>query len=125
MQAPLEQIYAEFSHGIATSDGVKEFVQYAYNNWTLPKPKYLLLIGDGTYDPRDREGYDRPDKNLMTPVPIVSGIYVDFGSDNYFVANSDGSDLPIMAVGRIPTSNPIVLEDYINKYIELILMISI
>jgi len=115
VSAPLEQIYAEFSDGLNTSRGVRDFILYAYNNWTFPKPKYLLIIGDATYDPLDKLGYGRADKDSMTPLALVSGIHIDFGSDNYFVANPDGTDIPIMSVGRIPTSQPDFLEGYINK----------
>lgn len=118
VRAPLEQIYAEFSHGVVSSQGIRDFVLFAYNNWQAPKPRYLLFIGDATYDPRDRSGYSRVDANTLTPLPLSGGVVVDFGGDNFFVANPDGSDLPLMAVGRIPTSKPDLLQDYINKILS-------
>ncbi|OQW47426.1 MAG: hypothetical protein A4S09_15375 [Proteobacteria bacterium SG_bin7] len=115
VKASLEDVFAEFSNGMATSEGLRDFALYAYNNWTAPKPKYLLIIGDGTYDPRDRWANARTDAKRLAPVSVISGLYIDFGSDNYFVANPDGSDFPLMSVGRIPTSDPAVLDDYITK----------
>ncbi|MCK5551971.1 MAG: hypothetical protein KAJ09_02415, partial [Deltaproteobacteria bacterium] len=46
------QVYDEFNHGITSPHAIKDFLTYAYENWQRPAPKYVLLVGDGTYDYR-------------------------------------------------------------------------
>ncbi|NQZ18133.1 MAG: hypothetical protein HRT44_02580, partial [Bdellovibrionales bacterium] len=77
------------------------------------KPKYLLIVGDATYDSK---GVLNSYGASQMPVAIESGSQMDFGSDNYFVEN-EGSVLPQVSVGRIPTSNNEQITNYINKLI--------
>lgn len=111
----LDQIYAEFSNGHRSSEAIKEFINFTQSSWTPPYPRYLLFLGDGTYDPKDHFGYVNP--TTMTPMPLVEGRFVDFSSDNWFVSSFE-SYLPNLAVGRIPTHNPVELEDYITKMLD-------
>ena len=110
---PLDQVYAEFSHGIKSSQAIRELVLYARATWVAPAPRYLLLLGDATYDPRDHYAYAR--SASVMPIPIEKGLYMDFGNDNWFVAATDGTDIPMMSVGRIPTSNAAAVSQYVEK----------
>jgi hypothetical protein len=49
----VEDIYDEFSYGITSPQGIKDFLSYTYQNWTSPAPQYVLLVGDSAYDPKD------------------------------------------------------------------------
>jgi hypothetical protein len=51
--ADIEDIYDEFSYGIKSPQALKDFLSYAYSNWSPPAPQYVLLVGDSTYDPKD------------------------------------------------------------------------
>ncbi|CAM9891048.1 unnamed protein product, partial [Chrysoparadoxa australica] len=109
----LDQIYSEFSDGIISAPAIKEFINYTQTNWTLPSPRFLLILGDGNYDPKDHlqfSGMLQGD----TPMRLEGGRFIDFASDHYFVT-SDSNNLPQLAVGRIPTNDPIALERYIEK----------
>lgn len=112
--APLEQIFAEFSNGARSSQGIRDFVQYAFANWSAPAPRYLLFLGTATYDPRDRLGYGLAAAGRQ-PMPLERGLYSDFGSDNWFVAAGDGTALPLLAVGRIPADTAADLSTYLTK----------
>ncbi len=51
------EIYNEFSSGAPDVSAVRDFVRMVYQrSGTPPALKYLLLIGDGSYDPFDRVG---------------------------------------------------------------------
>ncbi|HAZ14240.1 MAG: hypothetical protein A2X86_10055 [Bdellovibrionales bacterium GWA2_49_15] len=115
-QVELEQIYNEFSNGQVSSAAIRDFVTYALSNWTAPGPKYLLLLGDGTIDPRDILGY--VPTRVKMPMALMLGTTYDFAADNWFVETSATSYIPTMAVGRIPTSDPAVLSDYIDKMLS-------
>lgn len=114
--APLDQVYAEFSHGVVSSQAIRDFIRYAQANWRSPAPRYLLVIGDATYDPRDRFGYGT--RSGVMPIPIERGSYADFGNDNWFVAPGGAGATPTMAVGRIPSSNPREVEQYVAKLLD-------
>ncbi len=51
-----EDIYDEFSYGIVSPQGIKDFLSYTYQNWVSPAPQYVLLVGDSAYDPKDNYG---------------------------------------------------------------------
>ncbi|MEQ1878570.1 MAG: C25 family cysteine peptidase, partial [Bdellovibrionia bacterium] len=113
-EVPLHQIFAEFGHGRASTQSIKDFVAYALDNWQAPAPKYLLLLGDSTYDPKNRLSYGSDPSAI--PIPIQEGMFLDFGNDHWFVA--DSMNLPRMAVGRLPTSKPNEIENYVSKVIN-------
>ena len=48
----LDQIYNEFSYGIQTPAAIQQLLATALSQWTV-KPRYAVLIGNGTYDYRD------------------------------------------------------------------------
>ena len=113
-----EQIYNEFSGGTQDPTAIKNFAKMFYDraksDSTL-EPKYLLLFGDGTYDPLNRVS----NNNYMVPVyhSLSSEGYVStLLSDDYFGFLDDeesfnASDDLDIAVGRlVATSN----DDAIN-----------
>lgn len=115
--ASLEQIYAEFGQGVPSSQAIRDLVQYAIAHWTAPAPKYLLFLGDATYDTRNALGYNPPISRM--PVPLESGAYSDFGNDNWFAALDPVTNpLPLMAVGRIPARDASTLTAYIRKLLD-------
>ncbi|MBN2008191.1 hypothetical protein JW960_02470 [candidate division KSB1 bacterium] len=36
--------------GIKNPRAIKDFLRYAYENWQVPAPTYVLLFGDASYD---------------------------------------------------------------------------
>lgn len=110
----VEAIDAEFSFGRKSSYGLRSFIQYSLQNWTV-KPKYLLILGDATYDPKNY--LENSQSPATLPVPLEKGDHTDFGSDNFF-AESENSHLPQIAVGRIPTSDQNQLKYYIQKVLD-------
>lgn len=114
-----DQIYGEFSYGLTSSLALKDFMQMALKNWEKA-PDYLLILGDGTYDPKDYnvnqlkiEERSALEKSTL-PAPLIPGRFLDFSSDNFFVTK-EGSHLPQLSVGRIPTNDPKKIKDYIEK----------
>src|SRR4029450_3451476 len=52
----VEEIYEQFGHGEAGPDAIRAFLEYAYQSWSRPSPRYVLLLGDATYDPKNYLG---------------------------------------------------------------------
>ena len=93
----VEDIYDEFSFGQKTPQSIKDFLSFARSNWS-PVPRYVLLAGDATYDPRN---YMQTGDNDLVPTKLVGTERNETASDDWF-ADFDGDGLAEMAVGRLP-----------------------
>ncbi len=49
----VQDIYDEFNNGIVSADAIKDFLTYAYHNWSNPRLRSVLLAGDATYNTTD------------------------------------------------------------------------
>jgi hypothetical protein len=106
----IEDVYDEYSFGVLSSIAIRDFLKYAGNNWQTP-PKYVLLIGDSSYDSRNYKGIGS--FNLV-PTKLVDTIYSETGSDDSLADfNNDG--LSEIAVGRIPARNAQAVTDALAK----------
>jgi hypothetical protein len=92
----VDDIFDEFNYGESSANSIRDFVSYAKNNWQTP-PQYIMLIGDGSNDPRNYTGAGY--WNLV-PAKIVPTIFGETASDDAIVDfNNDG--LADLAIGRI------------------------
>lgn len=108
----VEDIFDEFNFGNAASLSIRNFLQFAKNNWQTP-PDYVLLMGDASYDPRNYLGGGN--WNLV-PSKMVDTLYSETGSDDSLADfNNDGlAEIPI---GRIPTRTTANAALALNKVI--------
>lgn len=105
----LQDIYDEFQHGVANPEAIRTFLAHAHRNWERA-PRYVALIGKGSYDYRDLLGEEG---NLLPP-RMVSSRHGLVPSDSSF-AIFDGSPLPRMAVGRLPVVSAAELLALVDK----------
>jgi len=47
--ADVNQIYDEFSGGVTDVTAIRDFLKYAYDNWT-PAPRFVLMLGQASFD---------------------------------------------------------------------------
>jgi hypothetical protein len=95
------QVYDEFSYGVFTPQGIRDFLAYAWANWQ-PRPQYVLLVGDATYDYRDYLGTGF--RNLVPSVTVRECGGVEVAADRAYVVDEQGKQT--MAVGRWPVQTP-------------------
>jgi hypothetical protein len=93
----VEDLYDEFSFGIKTPQALKDFLLRAKSSWQKP-PRFVLLVGDASFDPRNYYGFGNFD---FVPTKLVDTAYIETASDDWFV-DFDGDGLADMAIGRIP-----------------------
>jgi hypothetical protein len=101
----IADVYDEFSHGIISPDAITDFLAYAYLNWQPPAPAFVLLVGDGHYDPKDNLGTGEP---VFMP-PFLADVDPWMGetaADNRFVTVVGADILPDMHIGRLPARTP-------------------
>ena len=92
-----EDIYDEFSFGNKTPQAIKDFLSHANTKWRQ-SPRFVLLVGDASMDPRNYLGTGNFD---FVPTQLVESAYMETASDDWF-ADFGGDGLPRMAVGRLP-----------------------
>jgi len=114
----IHKIYDDFSFGKYDPLAIKHFLYYTTNNWTTV-PKYILLVGDATYDYKNNLGKDNPPNYIpmyewgtqlagnpgIPPNNIDEGEYVNFGGGES------------MILSRITVRTKQEVRDFIDKLI--------
>ena len=106
----LEDIHDEFNAGLASPKALRDFLQYALQNWSV-KPRFVLLLGNGTLDYRNL--LDRND-NLVPPVLINTQEGGLIAADAP-LADPNGDGRPDLAVGRLPVLDGAGVAAYLAK----------
>jgi hypothetical protein len=111
-----EAIYDQFGDGRMHPEAIRAFLSHAYTNWPDPAPQYVLLVGDGSTDPR---GY-RPDSQPTYLPPYLADVDPWLGqvpSDNHY-ADLTGNLLPELRLGRLPVNSPAEVKAIMTKIIS-------
>ena len=108
----MEEIYSEFGFGETRPEAVKEFLSYAYHQWRSPSVRYVLLLGDATYDYKDYLGTGVA--NQVPPL-MVKTTYMWTASDPAYAAVNGEDILPDLAIGRLPAANVEEVERLVAK----------
>ncbi len=109
---PIESVNDEFNGGRRSSYSIRRMLQFADTTWGA---RFVLLLGDGSEDPRGLLGTTGPDiipaQVVAGPVGIPDGVttvYEPVVSDPWYVwcltcpGSPSGPKLPDMFIGRIP-----------------------
>jgi len=110
----LEEIAAEFGGGEASAEAVRAFISHAFHAWSQPSPRYVVLLGDASYDPR-RFGA----ASLPAPLPALwtKTSYLWTVSDPLLAAVNGDDALPDLAIGRLPASDLAQAEALVAKLV--------
>lgn len=106
----LEQIFNEFASGSRDPTAIRNFMKMLYDRANAgSEPKYLLLFGDGSYDPKDRLDNNN---NFIPTFQSEESLKLDatYVSDDYFGLLDDGEGLGAagsldIGVGRFPINS--------------------
>jgi hypothetical protein len=96
MVIDVQNAYDEFSFGTHGPDAIKAMLRRASSSWTKA-PKYVLLMGDASWDMRNYMGFGNFD---YLPTKMISTQYLKTASDDWFTDLND-NDTPVMAIGRL------------------------
>ncbi|MBM3881161.1 MAG: DUF2341 domain-containing protein [Verrucomicrobia bacterium] len=105
----LDDIRNEFGFGALTPHAIRQFLATAHARWAL-KPRYVVLVGDGTYDYKDRQ---KQADNLVPPLMVATSAGL-FPSDSA-LGDLDGDGRPELAVGRLPVMTAAELQTILAK----------
>ena len=98
----VEDIYDEFGYGVESAQAIRDFLMYAYESWVKPAPKYVLLVGDGTYDARDRFGLGTV--NFVPTYLTFTSHMGETGTDEWYGRVSGDDLVPDVYIGRLPAA---------------------
>ena len=112
--APVTDIYNEFSYGIKDAAAIKQFLGYAFHHWQSPPPKYAILLGDGSYDPRD---YLKTPGAAADVAPVHLGpTPFEWAAQDGWFATVNGPDMLVdIALGRVPVAADSELSGVVGK----------
>jgi hypothetical protein len=109
--ADVDELYDAYNFGRKSPAAIRAFVRDAWENWPSPRPRYLVLIGDASWDAlRKNKSSDRTDFVPAYGNPVTDNYYVSFNGQSFDVT-------PVMAVGRIPAENPAQADAVIDKIV--------
>lgn len=112
----VDDIFSEFSCGMKDPSAIRDFLRYAYDNWSI-KPEYVLLFGDGNYDYKNIEGGTG---NFIIPFEteeFLLEIY-SYASDDYYSAILGNDRKPDVAIGRLPVESLSDAKNIVDKIIH-------
>ncbi len=96
----VEDLYDEFNFGIRGHEAIRSFLQ-STTQWKT-KPRWVLLVGDSSIDPRNYMDMGAAD---FVPTKLVDTAFIKTASDDW-LADVNGDGVPDFAIGRIPVRTP-------------------
>lgn len=111
----VEEIYDYYNYGFFAPEPIKDFLKDVYDRFENPKPEYLFIVGDATYDYyNNRSKYGGAPKQTNW-VPSYGAPV----SDIWFVCwDTTGAYVPQMKVGRLPINSATELDNYLQRLKE-------
>jgi len=110
--ALITDLYDEFTFGEHNPYAIRQFLKTATKAWRTA-PRYLLLNGRASVDPRNYLGFGHLD---FVPTKIVPTPILMTASDDWFSDFSD-HNLPTIATGRFPVSSAEEAQTVIGKVV--------
>ena len=95
----VQDIYDEFNDGVFSPVAIRDFLAYTHAHWQAPAPTYVVLLGDGSQDYKDRLGSGVT--NFMPPKMIHTHDYGQTPSDHWYVSFAGDDVYEEMFVGRL------------------------
>jgi hypothetical protein len=118
-----EQVYNEFSSGLPDPAAIRNFMKMLYDKATSPGniPKYLLLLGDGSYDNKTPISTDTKNTNYIITYESSNSLSpsVSYVSDDYFGLLDDNENITTglldIGIGRLPVQTAEQAENLVKK----------
>ena len=133
MAVPVSSIYDQFSGGRTDPAGIRNFLRASFDHWT-PRPTYVTLLGDASYDFKNITGHATPgfpsclipayengyDASVSVPGDTCDPVGRQFASDDWiFNVDSAAAIIPDVLGGRIPVDDAATAMDYARNKLFL------
>jgi hypothetical protein len=109
----VEDIFDEASFGEKQPEAIKNFLSAIRSSWAKA-PRFLLLVGDARFDPKNYLGAGYFD---FVPTELIDTSFLETASDDFF-ADFDNDGIPEMYVGRLPIRTPAEASAVVSKIVN-------
>jgi uncharacterized repeat protein (TIGR01451 family) len=109
----VDDVYDEFNFGEPSPYAVRAFLKSATDDWK-DRPRYLLLAGDASVDPRNYLGFGSLD---FMPTKIVITAELKTASDDWF-SDFDNTGIAKIATGRLPARTVADAQTMVGKILS-------
>ena len=106
----VEDIYAQYSGGVFDPQGIKDYIAHAHAELGT---EYVLLVGGDTYDYRNYLGLDS--LSFIPSIYTSTEAMSNFSPVDPLYADTDGDNIPDLAIGRFPVRTATDLALIIQK----------
>jgi hypothetical protein len=110
--ADVNLIYNEFGGGLPDITAIRDFLKYAYDNWTL-RPTYVLMLGQASYDYKGLRG--SRSSYVPTWQSAESRDDVDSYSTDDFFAMFGGDSRISLVLGRVSARSTAEADAFVDK----------
>ncbi|GAB4397188.1 MAG: C25 family cysteine peptidase [Anaerolineales bacterium] len=108
---PLQAIYDQFGGGMPIPEAIRDFLRYTVQHGQV-KPRYVLLLGDFSYDTK---GYQSERNPYTLPSMMVQTVHGGQTASDVLLAQLDDDTLPDVAIGRVPARTPAEVQTFVQK----------
>jgi uncharacterized repeat protein (TIGR01451 family) len=108
----VEDVYDEYGYGSKSPDAIRDFLRSAQSRWRKA-PRFAMLVGDASFDPRNYVGYGDLD---FVPTRFLPTVYMKAASDDWLV-DFDGDGLPNMYLGRLSVRTAEDIQAVVDKIV--------
>jgi len=115
----IQDVFDNFSSGLFDPTALRSFLQFAGTSWTT-KPRWVLLVGDGTWDYENRylaSGFQNT-VPTMAMEDLNDSTYMGYFVTDSWFADWDGDGYPDAAVGRLPVHSAAESEGVFAKLLS-------
>jgi hypothetical protein len=111
----LEEVASVFGNAQPSAEAIKGFLAFAFHSWARPSPRYVLLLGDSSYDPQHflTTSFPAPLPALWTRTSYLWTV-----SDPMLTAVNGDDSLPDLAIGRLPAASPEEARKLVAKVLD-------
>jgi hypothetical protein len=111
----LQAIYETYGDGRPNPEAIRAFVAHAYATWS-PRPTYVLLVGDGSYDPLQYWPTSSP--TLLPPYLLEVDPWAgETATDNRYACVDGDDSLPDLLIGRLPVGSAAETQLVVEKIV--------
>jgi len=112
----VSDIFHEFSGGLLDPVAIRDFIKFAFDNWSTA-PKYVLLLGDGDFDYKNIKS--DLDKNWIPPFETSElNENSNRTMDEWFILVSGDDADGDLAIGRFPVQTEDEARSVVEKIIQ-------
>lgn len=110
----VQDVYDEFAYGVVDPQAIKDYLSFALDNWNT---EFVLLLGDGHYDPKDYLGFGRSNY-IPAFLAYTDPWWGETAADNRYVTLVGDDLMPDMMLGRLTVNTLLDATRVVNKIIS-------